>query len=219
MGYEFFIYIIYIEIIVGMARNRSMRRMRNRSRSKRCHSRGKRGGWNFPWSEIEKFKKKLREINSINDVMNDTHKANLYKLTPNDKNEILTKLRNDFNDLGDEGRSKLSKQINGADKKDLYQKVYSVLEEKRLENTDHAEGVQNNPSGIASEFANPVATQSDSTTPPDPSDMRIPTQKPTGGPGGFKHFKVGGKSGRRRHHRRRTNKIRKSRKGRKIRRN
>ena len=36
MGYDFFIYIIYIEIIVGMARNRSMQRTRNR--------RNKRGG-------------------------------------------------------------------------------------------------------------------------------------------------------------------------------
>ena len=39
MGYDFFIYIIYIEIIAGMARNRSMQRTRNRRRN-----RSKRGG-------------------------------------------------------------------------------------------------------------------------------------------------------------------------------
>ena len=202
MGYDFFIYIIYIEIIVGMARNRSMQRTRNRSRN-----RSKRGGMLsiLQSSDMKKFKELLRENTGIiQGNFMDKGSVNLQQLfkykRKDDAKEFLKKVLNDdlthFNDLKNfwnglyqPKQEALKQELGGADKKVLYLTVVEVLESDKSAQPDAPP---------------PSAVGTDDDTAP----LLIPG---------------GGKSRRRRRHSRRhsrrTNKIRKSRKGRKMRRN
>jgi hypothetical protein len=177
-------------------------------------SRSKRGGWNFPWSEIETFKKKLREISNINDAMIDANTANNYTLSDEDKTEIVEKLGGYFNSLTDEDRSKLNEQLHNAEKNVLYTKVYNVLQQNRMKNTPEIKFA------TKSQVADLSYTSSQPTSPEklNPSAKVMRTGTTNFNPG-FKNSNNGGKSRRRRHsRRRRTNKNRKSRKGRKMRR-
>jgi hypothetical protein len=196
-----------------MARIRSTQKMRIR----RSKSRSKRGGWNFPWSEIETFKKKLREISNINDAMIDANTANNYTLSEQDKTEIVEKLGGYFNSLTDEDRSKLNEQLHNAEKEHLYQQVYAVLQKNRLKDIPEANIVAKSSTvgtvGLATEFANP----SSQSYIPHQSDMVIPTKKPVG-TGGLKFPNSASAGGKSRRHRRARRTIKKSRKGRKMRR-
>ena len=201
-----------------MARNRSMRRMRNRSRN-----RSKRGGWNLPWSEIVTFKKKLREIPTISDAMNNADTYNQYQLTEDDETEIVKKLGEYFNGLSDPDRSELYEQLTNAEKKKLYQQVYAVLNKNRLEDTPEADIVVKsyNVEAVAPDarVADPSYTSSTSSSPVRDTKARVFRTVTTNGPGGFKTNtqQRAGKS-RRSRRARRTIKNRKSRKGRKMRR-
>lgn len=193
-----------------MARNRSMRRMRNRSRN-----RSKRGGVlrMFQSGDMKKFKELLREIPSISSVMDNADTANQYKLTEYEKTEIVKKLGEYFNGLSDEERSNLSEQLTNAEKKKLYEQVYAVLNTNRLKDTLEAYTVVPDV-----QVAHPSYTSSTSpsTLPADPS-AKVLRKDTTTGPGGFKTNPQRAGKSRRRRRARRT--IKKSRNVRRTRRN
>ena len=226
-----------------MARNRSMQRTRNR-RNKRCHSRGKRGGmWPFGNSsdspEMKSFKAILKENKTIRDTLekfpDDEQKID--DIPDEEIKAIAPKVKNFYTNLkGNTDKfNKFNEDIEKAKKKRFYNRVINkamaLPGEVPAPREASAElGVSEIPPvfGLAAAFKN-SSPQPTSTLSADTIGMVIPKQRPTGGPGGFftptpkPTGQAAGKSRRRRRHsrrhRRRTNKIQKSRKGRKMRRN
>jgi len=186
-----------------MARNRSMRRMRNR-RSKKCHSRGRRGGVlrMFKSEDMITFTDILRDNNVIKDKYMDDNSANLFELLKRysrpdqlirmktilfgknpDSNDSFIKLKQFWSTLTTDRKDKLKEELENAKKQFLYVGVFDILENAQISPADPADP------------ADPAAGENTSS----PAAALLSSSS-------------GGKS--RRRHARRTNK--KSRKGHKV---
>jgi hypothetical protein len=167
---------------------------------------------------MKKFKELLGGIKGIqtSNLMDDGS-VNLQTISRYDENNAISFLNNilnkdffNFKKLKDfwntlKNRDALKRELDGADKRILYNTVVKVLES-------------------AQPATQPAANDADSE---DPTATLLPTTREAESDTSAQpaaatllpSAKGGGSSKRRRHHRRRTNKIRKSRNGRKIRRN
>jgi len=233
-----------------MARSRSMRRMRNRSRRKRCHSRGKRGGGLFgnlfDSPEMKEFKRILNSNDTISETLknfpdNEQKIDNINK----DTIESISGSVKDFYVNLQETPEKLDqfrKDIEEAKKARFYKKVINtavpgafplassgVVPAAAAAEEPGAAVAPAAPRAFGGLFDRPPDSQPPSLTSTPPNVRKEGGVILTGeGPGAFATreenkrkigFRSGGNSMRRRHRRRRTNKIRKSRKGRKMQRN
>ena len=142
-----------------MARNRSMRRMRNR-RSKKCHSRGRRGGVlrMFKSEDMITFTDILRDNNVIKDKYMDDNSANLFELLKRysrpdqlirmktilfgknpDSNDSFIKLKQFWSTLTTDRKDKLKEELENAKKQFLYVGVFDILENAQISPADPAD--------------------------------------------------------------------------------